>query len=156
MSRPRHVLIAAVIALLAVSVAIPAASASSDLNGDGRDDLVIASPNETVGRESGAGVVNILLGRRAGLKARGDRMWSQADFGGTVEARDRFGVAIAYGDFDADGYDDAAHGRPRRGLAWQGASRGRPPGLRVQAGPARPRRRTHITVGQDGRCQRRR
>src|SRR5205823_2487626 len=41
--------------------------AAGDLNGDGKADLAIGAPNETVGTVAGAGTVNVLYGSHKGL-----------------------------------------------------------------------------------------
>ena len=64
----------------------------------------------------GAGSINYLQGSGGGISVNGDKVFDQADFGGAVETRDRFGNAIAYGDFDNDGFDDVAVGSPTEGL----------------------------------------
>jgi len=104
------VLIAGVSALLASSVTV--ASAGSDLDNDGRDDLVVGVPDEDVAQVDSAGSINIFEGGAGGITARGDKLFTQASLGGTVEALDRFGNAITYGDFNGDGFDDVAVGAP--------------------------------------------
>ncbi len=113
MHRPRRASTAlAALAVITLIAAASAAGASSDIDNDGNDDLVIGVPDEDVAQVSGAGAINILMGSDSGITARGDRSWTQADLSGTVEAIDRFGNAIAYGDFDRDGFDDIAIGAP--------------------------------------------
>ncbi len=121
MHRPRHVLPVVSVLIVASMSLTPIAVADSDLNGDGIDDLVVGVPNEDVGQVADAGVVNYLRGSGSGITVRGDRVFSQADLGGTVEADDRLGNAIAYGDFDGDGFDDVALGSPTE--AWNGSQR---------------------------------
>ena len=61
-----------------------------------------------------AGAVNVLYGSNAGLTAAGNELWHQDVVGveGVAEAGDRFGAALASGDFDDDFADDLAIGVP--------------------------------------------
>ena len=115
---PRTLVAALVVATLASLVVTSPAAADSDLNGDGRDDLVVGVPDEAIAQVNEAGVVNVIRGGANGLAPARDRLWDQADLSGTVEASDRFGSAIAYGDFDGDGLDDVAIGAPTE--SWNG------------------------------------
>jgi hypothetical protein len=85
--------------------------AAADLNGDNYDDLVIGVPNETQGTIHSGGV-NVIYGSSTGLSAsaaRADQVIMQLS-GNEVE--DKFGMSLALGDFDNDGYDDLAVGVP--------------------------------------------
>lgn len=86
--------------------------AADDFNGDGYDDLATASPTETLGSYAGAGAVNVVYGSSSGLRAAGNQYWTQDSTGvpDAAESGDRFGSALATGDFDADGYADLAIG----------------------------------------------
>jgi hypothetical protein len=90
--------------------------APSDFNGDGYSDLAIGSPYEDVGSISDAGGVDVLHGSALGLQASSPaaQFWTQDDpgLGGQAEQGDRFGHALAGGDFDGDGYADLAIGAP--------------------------------------------
>lgn len=88
--------------------------AAGDFDGDGHDDLAIGSPLEDVGGERHAGAVNVLYGSAGGLAANRDQLWHQASPGipGALERNDRFGWALAVGNFDGDRYDDLAIGIP--------------------------------------------
>lgn len=88
--------------------------AAGDFNGDGRDDLAIGVPYESVGTAIRAGAVNVLLGGLNGLAAAGDKLFTQSTIGiaETSELNDRMGFALAAGDFDHDGFDDLAIGVP--------------------------------------------
>jgi hypothetical protein len=90
------------------------ALAAGDFDGDGFDDLAVGAPSEAVGDLSLAGSVNVIYGSAAGLASAGNQIIHQ-DIGGIVgvaEERDRFGAALAAGDFDNDGFDDLAIGVP--------------------------------------------
>ena len=110
-----------VMLLMAVETgqAIAAAHAAmpSDFNGDGYADLAIGTPSEgSPGAQDGAsGAVNVLYGSSRGLTAVGDQLWNQATPGvkGERAKSERFGAALASGDFDADGFADLAIGVPR-------------------------------------------
>jgi hypothetical protein len=54
--------------------------------------------------------VNVLYGGGGGLSGAGSQVFTQVD--GTVESGDRFGSALAAGDFDGDGFGDLAAGAP--------------------------------------------
>ena len=88
-----------------------------DFDGDGYADLAVGVPGEDLGGVRDAGVVQVLYGSAAGPTAR-DQMWHQnrAGIKGTAECGDRFGEALASGDFDADGYADLAVGVPGEDL----------------------------------------
>ncbi len=85
-----------------------------NFNLDQYDDLAVGVPGEDVGGEADAGAVVILFGSAAGLTATGNQIWHQDSTGvaDVAEAGDRFGAALAAGDFDDDLADDLAIGVP--------------------------------------------
>lgn len=88
------------------------ALAAGDFDNDGYDDLAIGALGEAVGTIGDAGAVMIEYGTAAGItSARGTLVTRNSD-GLTFDPLegDRFGHALACGDFDADGYDDLAIG----------------------------------------------
>jgi disulfide bond formation protein DsbB len=97
----------------------PAANAEptvqEDFNGDSIPDLAIGATDESLGGADAAGVVHVLYGATsAGLTAAGSQLWSQETPGvaGTPEELDRFGAALASGDYNGDGRADLAIGAP--------------------------------------------
>jgi len=90
------------------------ALAVGDFNGDGFFDLAVGVPWEDVGSVESAGAVNVIYGGSDGLSSTGDQLWTQYDCCGfsPPEEMDHFGMVLAVGDFDGDGYDDLAVGAP--------------------------------------------
>jgi len=88
--------------------------AGADFNADGYSDLVVGVIGESVGSISGAGQVNVIYGSATGLAAAGNQIWNQNSPGilETAEESDSFGVSLAGGDFNGDGYSDLAVGVP--------------------------------------------
>jgi hypothetical protein len=87
--------------------------AVGDFDDDGCADLAIAVPNDDIEEVHSAGAVHVLYGSPdAGLTAENDDYWHQgpSGIGSLLEENDRFGSALAVGDFDADGFDDLAIG----------------------------------------------
>ena len=93
------------------AAAAPARAALVDFNGDGFDDLAVGAPGEN----TAAGAVNVLYGSAAGLTGANQTI-TQAN----AEAGDRFGTALAKGDFDADGVTDLAVGASGEGVSGAG------------------------------------
>jgi hypothetical protein len=90
--------------------AVAGASLQADFNNDGADDLAVGVPTESVGSISRAGDVNVLYGSASGLSGTGSQLFTQV--AGAVEAGDRFGSALATGDFNNNGFADLAAGAP--------------------------------------------
>ena len=88
--------------------------ASGDFNNDSFADLAVGAPGEGVGAAAAAGAVNVLYGSPAGLTGTGSQLFTQV--GGTVEAGDQFGSALAAGDVDNDTFADLAAGAPFEGV----------------------------------------
>jgi hypothetical protein len=89
------------------------ALAAGDFNGDGFADLAVGVPLEAgVVR---AGAVTVLYGSAAGLSGAASQLLTQNSDGvrGSSEAGDRFGAAVAAGDFNDDGFAELAIGAPR-------------------------------------------
>jgi FG-GAP repeat len=89
--------------------------ASGDFNDDGFTDLAVGAPNETVGTAEGAGAVNVLFGSAGGLSGTGSQLFTEGNTEpgeGISNPFDRFGAALAAGDFDDDGANDLAIGVP--------------------------------------------
>ncbi|WP_406057301.1 FG-GAP repeat protein [Streptomyces sp. NBC_01077] len=85
-----------------------------DFDGDGFDDVLVGAPDATVGGRRGAGLVTVQYGSPDGIDTRAATIISQNTTGvpGDAEAGDSFGAAVATGDLDGDGYDDAVIGAP--------------------------------------------
>ena len=89
------------------------ALAGGDFNKDGYLDLAIGIPDESVNGAANAGVVSILFGSSSGYTGANSTYWIQPYLGTNIaEVSDRFGAALAAGDFNGDGYDDLAVGAP--------------------------------------------
>ncbi|MFF3494677.1 FG-GAP-like repeat-containing protein [Streptomyces sp. NPDC002795] len=111
---------AAVAALTAGGLTLPLAGTAAaatpvhaDFNGDGFTDLAVGVPSATVNGEAKAGYVNVVWGGLNGLgpnSSTGVISQSYRAVPGTPEAGDRFGSAVASGDFDGDGITDLVIG----------------------------------------------
>jgi hypothetical protein len=85
-----------------------------DLNDDGFVDLVVGSPGEVVGSRQSAGGVAVIYGSASGLRLTAAVQITQdtPNVAGSAEENDRFGSALAIGDFDGNGVPDLAVGVP--------------------------------------------
>jgi hypothetical protein len=90
---------------------------TGDFNADGFADVAVGIRFEDVGNVFDAGAVSVLYGSATGLQASGtggpdDQFWTQGSNGvqDLAEPQDRFGRALAVGDFNGDEYDDLAIG----------------------------------------------
>jgi hypothetical protein len=98
---------------------------AGDFDGDGFDDLAIGAPLEEAGSSGSSidsGEVKIAYGAVGGFGSFPSRTqrFTQDSFAGaheTAQAGDRFGAALAVGDFNGDGFDDLAMAAPFEGIA---------------------------------------
>jgi len=92
------------------------ALATGDFNGDGFSDLAIGVAGEDLQTANGnvedTGSVHIVYGSRSGLNHAATQLLNQNSDGmpGVAERLDRFGGALAAGDFNGDGFGDLAIG----------------------------------------------
>jgi hypothetical protein len=91
-----------------------AALAAADFSGDGRADLAIGVPGESVGSATGAGLVNVVYGSKSGLTSTGNQGWTQntPNVSGSSESGDHFGAALAAGNITGSSAADLAVGVP--------------------------------------------
>jgi hypothetical protein len=86
-----------------------------DFDKDGRADLAVGVPGEVITKVFQAGSVTVLYGSPTGLtRGRASAVFFQGSdgVGGTAEEGDRFGAALAAGDFYRSGVDALAIGVP--------------------------------------------
>jgi hypothetical protein len=86
--------------------------AAGDVGGSSRDDLAIGADREDRGAVSDAGVVHLLPGGAAGPTATGSQLWHQdaAGVADSAENGDRFGQALAIGNFGGNSRSELAFG----------------------------------------------
>ncbi|MEM9578302.1 MAG: trypsin-like serine protease [Pseudomonadota bacterium] len=97
------------------------ALATGDSNGDGFPDLVVGAPGTSIAEDASSGAVFVFAGGRNGLRAsvRLDQFPTGRNEGG-----DRFGFALAAGDFNGDGIDDLGVGAPGEDFEGSGPNAG--------------------------------
>jgi hypothetical protein len=88
------------------------AVAVGDFDGDNFDDLAIGAPSGNVGGDDNAGEVNVLYGSGAKIQVAGEHLITRDSLGGISVAGERFGAALAAGNFNGDGRDDLVIGAP--------------------------------------------
>lgn len=90
------------------------ATAITDFNGDGVEDIAVADAKAAVGGDAGAGLVRIVYGAGKGIaQIDQDLDW----VAGSGEANDGFGEAIATVDYNQDGYTDLVVSTPGETVA---------------------------------------
>jgi hypothetical protein len=88
------------------------AVAAGNFNGQGGPDLAVGVSFEDVGSINAAGAVSVIYSSPSGLSATGNQFFHQNATGilDTAELFDRFGSAVATGDFNGDNRADLAVG----------------------------------------------
>jgi hypothetical protein len=87
--------------------------AAGDFTGDGKDDLAVGSPGFVVDGELDAGAVYVLFGNAVGLTLDNSARHVQSDVPGDVsKAGELWGMSLAVGDVDDDGFSDLAVAAP--------------------------------------------
>ena len=87
---------------------------TGDFDGDGDDEIAVGCPEENVGGLGDAGLVSEIAYRASGPALWSGSVWNQGSPGvqDVPSIGDRFGSAVAAGDFDGDGRVDLAIGVP--------------------------------------------
>jgi hypothetical protein len=88
--------------------------ATGDFNGDGYADLAIGVPGEDSAGSTSGGRVAVIHGSPTGLTATGNQTWQEGSSGlpGLPGDDEFFGLTLATGDFNGDGYADLAVAAP--------------------------------------------
>ena len=90
-------------------------NASGDFNGDGRKDLAVGIPGQSVNGQGNAGAVQVIYGSlAAGLVDAGKQVFTQGADGMDDQAEngDQLGACVAAGFFNDDGFSDLAIAAP--------------------------------------------
>ncbi len=88
---------------------------TGDFDGDGRMDLLVGVPDESVGAIAAGGLVHVIFG--SGGWSHNEGFYQNASgWPGVSESGDRLGSALTTGDFNNDGFDDAVIGVPYEDL----------------------------------------
>jgi hypothetical protein len=98
--------------------------ASSDFNGDGSSDAVVADPYADPGGVSDAGQITVLYGSNStiGGGSVDTLVQGSGNVGNTASAGDRFGTTVSAADLDNDGYTDLLVGTPYEDISSQADS----------------------------------
>lgn len=90
------------------------ALAAGNFGEDGKKDLAIGIPYESVGSAGGAGAIEVIFGSTNGLTSTNDQLIHQdSSFVPDIaESGDHFGFPLAVGRFNTDSYDDLVIGVP--------------------------------------------
>ena len=90
---------------------------ADDFSEDGIDDLIVGSPNESIGEKQQSGSITILYGSREGISSQKSTRIHQGSFGiqDSNEAFDRWGSVLTTGDFNGDSKIDLVIGAPAEG-----------------------------------------
>jgi hypothetical protein len=98
--------------------------ASSDFNGDGFSDAVVADPYADPGGVTDAGQVTVLYGNSGtiGGGSVATLVQGSGGVGNAASAADRFGTSLSAADLDNDGYTDLLVGTPYEDISGQADS----------------------------------
>jgi len=88
---------------------------TGDFDGDGRMDLLVSAPEESVGSIADAGLVHAIYGSGDWSDNEGFYQ-NTSGWPDVSETGDRFGSALTTGDFNNDGFDDMVIGSPYEDL----------------------------------------
>jgi len=92
--------------------------AAADFGHSAVVDLAVGAPYEDAGTKSDVGTVHVFYGSSGGITGSGSAVFSQdtAGVAGSTESGDRFGAALAAGNFGRSGVADLAIGVPMEDL----------------------------------------